>query len=108
MWINSVTVPQTDQTCPLYHYTRLRLDFIYISWRVHTLIQGPSPKSSNSQAYLCNERAVLLHLMVVVMATSQELPYLPSEGFGDAAADERGERFGPYSQVHVPERGGRT
>lgn len=46
--------------------------------------------------------------MVVVMATSQELPYLPSEGFGDAAADERGERFGPYSQVHVPERGGRT
>lgn len=40
-------------------------------------------------SYLCNKSAVLFHLVVIVMAACQELPHLPTESLGNAAAHQR-------------------
>lgn len=53
---------------------------------------------------LGDEGPVLLHLMVVVMATCQELPNLPAESLGDAATHQSGQLPGTHRQIHVPER----
>lgn len=59
-----------------------------------------------SKTYLSDEGPVLLHLMVVVMATSQELPNLPAESLRDATTHQSWELPGTNWQVHVPERRG--
>lgn len=57
-------------------------------------------------AHLGDEGAVLFYLVVVVMATSQELPHLPTQSLGDAAAHQSRKLPGPHRQVGVPARTG--
>lgn len=59
------------------------------------------------KTYLGDEGPVLLHLMVVVMATGEELPNLPAESLGDAATHQGWQLPGTHRQVHVPERKGK-
>lgn len=54
------------------------------------------------KTYLGDEGPVLLHLVVVVMATGQKLPHLPAESLGDAAAHQSRQLPGTHRQVHVP------
>lgn len=61
---------------------------------------------SLAQTHLGNESPVLLYLVVVVMTTCQELPHLPAQSLGDAAAHESRQLPGTHRQVHVPESGG--
>jgi hypothetical protein len=59
------------------------------------------------QAYLGDEGAVLLYLVVIVMATGQELPYLSPEGLWYATTYQRRELLGTHRQVQVPGDRGR-
>ena len=86
------------------YMTRTKLG-IALNISVFSSALGSSQESHIRRTYFCDERTILLHLMVVVMATGQELPHLAPEGFWDAAAYERRELLGPHRQIQVPEGG---
>lgn len=68
----------------------------------HSFRSGRGKRGEKKALYLCDEDAVLLHQVVVVVTPRQQLPHLSPQGLGDPAPHQRRQRLGPHAQVEVP------